>query len=226
VSFCFLDGSYGQKGDALKLPNLLLDEAENDAYIYFDRYVRPLPKRPDGSINRLAKGYHNNDVDAFRHAYVSGIFTYEYGERVANWLGWMNEFTNLGQPPSELNMDIWNNAVGRELAKKYLNPSELAKAVKDALESGKLIISPKDERVYSGAINSKPSADHSVIVLKENHSGANEVFFDLIKSATMTRAEFITAIDNGKYPGYATSEKHGVRFPISKRDQTDKNNLG
>jgi hypothetical protein len=35
----------------------------------------------------LADGFHNNDVDASRHAYVSAIFAIEYGDRRADILG-------------------------------------------------------------------------------------------------------------------------------------------
>ena len=39
-----------------------------------------------------------NDVDALRHAYVSGVFTMEYSSLVARILGDMNEFRlNFGQ---------------------------------------------------------------------------------------------------------------------------------
>lgn len=67
-----------------------MSEAKYEAYTYFDRYIRRLPKRKDGRLNDLAPGFDDNDVDAFRHAYTSGVFTQEYSERVANLfgLGW------------------------------------------------------------------------------------------------------------------------------------------
>lgn len=55
----------------------------------------------------------NNDVDAFRHAYVSGRYTQEYGSRAADILGIINEFSSTLSPGSgvaeEQNMDVWNN---------------------------------------------------------------------------------------------------------------------
>lgn len=94
----------------------LKNEAESEGYIYFDVHIRPLPKKSDGSIDTMQPGFRDNDVDAFRHAYVSGIFTHEYGEKTATILGWMNEFFLSGSG-NDRNMDLWNNAVGRELAR-------------------------------------------------------------------------------------------------------------
>ena len=209
----------------MKWPTTLKDESEHEAYVYFDRNIRPLPKRSDGSINTMHAGFHDNDVDAFRHAYVSGIFTLEYSDKTALLLGWMNE---LAMPSStaDRNMDLWNNAVGRELAHKHKDKGALAEAVKDALIAGKLIIQLSDSRVFNGASNLRPDRDTSVIVLKESESGANEFFFDFNDSKTMTRAEFVTAITAGQYPGYTTRTINGVEFPASKRDGSGKNNLG
>ncbi len=52
----------------MKTPSALRDEAEAEAYQYFDENIRELPKNPDGTINTSAPGFHDNDVDAFRHA--------------------------------------------------------------------------------------------------------------------------------------------------------------
>ena len=51
-------------------PDILKEYARDEAYAYFDEKIRRLPKKPDGKVNPSAKGLHNNDVDAFRHAYV------------------------------------------------------------------------------------------------------------------------------------------------------------
>ncbi len=62
-------------------PSNLRDEAKIEGYLYFDKYIRKLPKNPDGSINEFSPRFADNDVDAFRHAYVSGVFTQEYVKR-------------------------------------------------------------------------------------------------------------------------------------------------
>ena len=99
-------------------PLNLRDEAKMEGYLYFDQHIRGLPKNPDGSINEFAHGFADNDVDAFRHAYVSGVFTQEYGEKTANILGWLNELSSIGSPAGGSNMDLWNNCVGRKLGSK------------------------------------------------------------------------------------------------------------
>jgi hypothetical protein len=209
----------------LKWPLALMKEAEMDGYVYFDINIRPLPKKVDGSIDTAMPGFHDNDVDAFRHAYVSGIFVLEYGQRAALLLGWMNEFV-FPSPIPDRNMDLWNNAVGRALAKNNKTKESLASAIKDALQSGELITSPNDERSYQGVLLPRPDGLKSVVVLKTCKSGSNEVFFDLQTSKVMSRSEFVTAINNGQYPGYEIRKMNGINIPVSKRDDLDANNLG
>lgn len=43
-------------------PNELFREAEMEAYQFFDKHIRSLPKNADGSINKLASGFADNDV--------------------------------------------------------------------------------------------------------------------------------------------------------------------
>lgn len=92
-----------------------MSEATKEAYIYFDTKIRPLPKDENGQIDATASGLVDNDVDAFRHAYVSGVFTQEYNEQTANILGWLNEGTSILSPFGSTNMDLSNNSVGRKL---------------------------------------------------------------------------------------------------------------
>jgi hypothetical protein len=202
-----------------------MKEAEMDGYVYFDINIRPLPKKVDGSIDTAKPGFHDNDVDAFRHAYVSGIFVLEYGQRAALFLGWMNEFVFPSSIPDR-NMDLWNNSVGRALAKNNKTKESLASAVIDALQSGELITSPNDERSYQCVLIPRPDGLKSVVVLNTSKSGSNEVFFDLQTSKVMSRSEFVTAINNGQYPGYEIRTINGINTPVSKRDDLDTNNLG
>lgn len=209
----------------MKWPLTLLKKSELEGYLYFDEHIRPLPKKPDGTIDTFKPGFQDNDIDAFRHAYVSGIFALEYGEKVALVLGWMNEFVFPSMIPDR-NMDLWNNAIGRSLAKKQRTKGSLAAAVKDALSKGKLITTPNDARVYQGASVPRPNGYNSVVVLKQSETGANETFFDLETSKKMTRTEFVKAIADGQYPGYEIRAIDGVKVPVSKRDDSDTNNLG
>ena len=49
--------------------------AEDEIYAFINKHLKPLPKNNDGTINKNARGFQHNDVDALRHAYVSGIYT-------------------------------------------------------------------------------------------------------------------------------------------------------
>lgn len=62
----------------IKNPFTLRDEGRDESYVYFDKNIRSLPKNNDGTINLRSSLLHDNDVDAFRHAYTSGIFVQEY----------------------------------------------------------------------------------------------------------------------------------------------------
>jgi len=71
----------------MRWPPTLKTEAQTEAYIYFHANVHPLDLSPDGSIDELATNLVNNDVDAFRHAYASGVFTMEFNEKAAKIFG-------------------------------------------------------------------------------------------------------------------------------------------
>lgn len=208
----------------MRYPRELSKESEQESYEYFDKYVRPLPKKSDGTLDLERIDLQHNDIDAFRHAYVSGVFTYEYGKAAAQLAGWLNEVFNPQSQPGDENMDFWNNAVGRKLANGRKTRDALAKAIKVALDNGEMIISPSDWRLYEGAERQRPST--SVIVLEEGISGANESFFDLSKSIPMTRAEFIAEIEAGQYENYQVKHIGGEQYPVSRRDASKNNNLG
>ena len=207
-------------------PPNLRNEAEMEAYKYFDCSIRALPKNPDGSINTLAPGFFDNDVDAFRHAYVSGIFTREFGEYIANLFGVMNEWSSTASPVGGTNMDLWNNAVGRKLGIKAKNNQELLELVKKALNDGELITDLADSRKYFGVAPAIPSGKFTVVVLKKDGRGVNEFFYDVVTSKVMNRLEFVSEIRAGRYPGYGVKHIKGSDYPFAKRDKDPANNLG
>lgn len=117
----------------MKLPHVLKNEAETEGYEYFDKNIRALPKNTAGKIDPSQSGFQDNDVDAFRHAYVSGVFTQEYSESTADTFGRLNEwspfdvYSNSTHPGSK-NMDLWNNAIGRKYGAKTKDRKDLLKA--------------------------------------------------------------------------------------------------
>lgn len=213
-----------QRKSSMISPNTLVKVLEIDSYIYFDRYVRKIPKNQDGSLNLTGLLTQSNDIDAFRHAYVSGVFAQEYGEAAAKLAGWLNEIFSTQSQPGDENMDYWNNAVGRKLAKLHQSKEDLAKAIKSSMEGGEMILSPKDPRKYEGAEQKLQKG--YVVVLDETKTGANEIFFDTVISQTLTKAEFVAAIDRGEYPQYTTRSVGTDRIPVSKKDSISENNLG
>lgn len=207
----------------------LKDEALMYLYQRLDKDLRPMPKKPDGSIDPYGLGLEDNDVDALRHAFISGVYTIEYNEGLAELLGRLNEFTTFdSQSTSALseNMDLWNNAVGRSYGKKTKTWNDLYLKLMKALKDNELIIDLKDTRNYKGEKSIKRMPKSFVIKIKENKTGANTEFLDVRKKVVMTKTDFIKAIRKGNYPGYAIRKHHSGEFPYSTRDKFSFNNLG
>ena len=59
---------------------------------------------------------HNNEADAFKHAYMSWFLSYWKDDLTSKQLGDMHEDETPNAPAYERNMDLWNNAIGREIA--------------------------------------------------------------------------------------------------------------
>ena len=215
-------------GNILKIYHLK-DEALLDLYTRLDKDLRPMPKKPDGSIDPYGLGLEDNDVDALRHAYISGVYTIEYNEGTAELLGRLNELTTFdSQSTSGLseNMDLWNNAVGRYYGKKARTLDDLYLKLIQALKVKELIIDLKDPRKYKGDKRIKRMPKNFVIKIKESKTGANTEFLDVRKKVVMSKSDFIDAIKNGKYPGYAVRKHQSGEFPYSTRDRFSFNNLG
>ena len=210
-------------------PSKLRNEARDEGYRYFDKHIRNLPKNSNGSFNELAYGYHNNDVDAFRHAYVSGVFTQEFNERAADMFGRLNEIFPTSSSTSDLkeeNMDLFNNAVGRKYGLKARSREQLLEMILAALKNKALILDLDDERKYEGGSAIKPSKDHPIVVIDRNKSCRNILFFDTIAQKNFSNDQFVAAIQNGNYPMYLVRNIDGDLTPVSKRDDLTENNLG
>lgn len=215
-------------GNILKIYHLK-DEALMDLYNRLDKDLRPMPKKPDGSIDPYGLGLEDNDVDALRHAYISSVYTIEYNEDTAELLGRLNELTTFdSQSTSGLseNMDLWNNAVGRFYGKKVKTWDDLYLKLMQALKVKELIIDLKDSRKFKGDKSIKRMPKKFVIKIKESKTGANTEFLDVRKKVVMSKTNFIDAIRKGNYPGYAVRKHHLGEFPYSTRDKFSFNNLG
>lgn len=208
----------------------LKNEVQAELYQWFDKEVRQLTKNSNGVIDPYANGLADNDVDAMRHAYVSGVYTLEYGTQTAEILGRLNELKDFDSSSTTSegseNMDLWNNAVGRRIAKRIKTRRELFEALLKIMKKGGLIVQPLDSRKYKGEKKIKQIPKSFVIKIKEEKTGANIEFLDIHKKVVMTKEDFIMAIKEGKYPGYGVRKHESGEIPYSIRDRFRFNNLG
>lgn len=162
---------------------------------------------------------------------MSGVFTQEYGDTVANILGLMNELDPVGAAsnsasPRSRNMDLWNNRVGRKYGKKTRGRKALLKLIHQALKRDELIVDLKDSRVYAGVTAPPKRMAKPIVALTKSESGRNETYYDLLKKTVMTREELVALILSGSYPGYSVKLIRGLETPVSKRDGKRINNIG
>ena len=205
----------------------LREKAKKEAYTFFDKYIRKLPKTKNGDFDEENLVFHNSEVDAFRHAYTSGVYLLEFNELIADKLGQANEFFNLKNLEEDKNMDLWNNAVGRKYAKKVKNRYDLAKLLYKALKNGELIVNPKDSRKYQEQdLSYSINLNKHVVAIQKSKTGRNEIFLDLTKKSLLTREQFIADIQQGVYLGYKIVNRNNLLIPMSKQDQEIENNLG
>ncbi len=204
---------------------------ENESYEFADRFIRKLPRKNDGSFDLSSGEFYDNDIDAIRHAYTAGIFTQEYGEKVTEILGDMNELVPFGgnsssNSPNSKNMDLWNNRIGRKLGLKTSGKLKLFKLILKALKNGEFIIDPESDPRINEVSSIKINLKNKVFVVKESKKGKNLSYFDFEKSVILSRSEFISEIQSGKYPFYEIRIVKGDETPVSKKDKNIPNNLG
>ena len=209
----------------------LMEEARKEAYLYFDAHIRKLPRGKNGQIKMFGPALDDNDVDAFRHAYVSGVFTQVHGEKVANWLGLVNEYDPVGAysgsiSPRSRNMDLWNNKVGRKYGKKTGGRKTLIKLIHKALKNGELIIDIKDSREFTGPTTPPKNLTKPIVSISKSETGRNQTFYDIQKKVEFNREELVTQIQSGAYSGYTVKVIRGIKTPVSKRDGKITNNIG
>jgi hypothetical protein len=210
----------------------LKDEALDEAYVYFDKKIRSLPKDENVRVDRFAHGLVDNDVDAFRHAYVSAVFAKELGVGEAKFYGFLQEIlggngSSTNNSDAAKNMDYWNNDVGRKYGKDFSKTrADLLKLIHDALKNDELIIDLNDFRKYGKDMSYVLDPQKPVIVLNENKTGRNELFCDLLSGNIFDRETFVNEIENGKYSGYTVASIDGMATPMSKPDGVTANNLG
>ena len=106
----------------------------------------------------------NNEADAFKHTFMQAVLSMRYNETFSHILGDKHEIDGRrrGQDPGEENMDLWNNEIGRNIAKEIKNKIKgkerlyskeqiedmIAEQVMTRMKKGELITHPSDPRKY------------------------------------------------------------------------------
>lgn len=113
---------------------------------------------------------HNNEADAFKHAYMQAVMYYHAnkwaGQKAGNYAAkTIGDYHEREVKPAEIgedNMDYWNNEVGREVAQSVLKKlgttadklsdeaieNFFAKEIVDRIKKGDLITRPSDPRKF------------------------------------------------------------------------------
>lgn len=106
----------------------------------------------------------NDEIDAFRHCFSQALLTLKFSEGFAKNFGTVYEIQGDifdHQNRNERNMDQWNNAIGREIARevktitegKNYTPQEIedivAEKVYKHMKNGDLITNPSDKRKFN-----------------------------------------------------------------------------
>ena len=118
---------------------------KREAYAAYESVSgKKLEKDENGNFKNVT----GNEVDAFRHAYVSAAVTRDFGRCIAYAGGEVNEikgdiFDDQGK--KHRNMDEWNNAEGRKIGLNTTTREEIKNAVWKALNDGVLIGNVDDD---------------------------------------------------------------------------------
>ena len=134
----------------------------------------------------------NDSTDSFRHSWGSGYLSLKYNDLLSNVATSAYEFLEPSQPKKEKEMDLWNNRVGREIAKnindeypdieKNINWSSiedlLAKKTVEKMDNNELITSTNDARLSDGKKTLEGYVEYNKpISLKERLQKAREEQF-------------------------------------------------
>ena len=206
-------------------PMRLRNEARFQCYVYFDKNIRALPKNKNGEFIE-DNTFVDSDIDAFRHACVSGIFTMRFGNRPALIFGWLQEFFFPSGGPAGKAMDIWNNRKGRDAAKGLKSENSLFKKIDKMLQQDELATSPNDPRLFGAELEINPIPHTGRFIrLGAPASGTDLTYFELSTQTQYTRKQLVSFIQAGKVPEYCLRKLGKRWYPVAKPDASSENNL-
>ncbi|OYQ34518.1 hypothetical protein CHU95_10880 [Niveispirillum lacus] len=113
--------------------------------------------------DRLEEWYGNDGhTDAFRHAYWNALMTKRFGSDFAEKFATAHEAVP-GNPPGRMSMDLFNNAVGRQIAvnNPFASDEQLADLIKAAVHNGDMVVIGKDGKPACSA--SVSINDHGLV---------------------------------------------------------------
>ena len=143
----------------------------------------------------------NNEADAFKHAFMQAYLYLRFDKNVSKSLGNFHEWETPNAPEGERNMDLWNNAIGREVAyeinDKYGDDIKyygmdwaqdlVAKKIMEKMSSGEMITSPKDKRKFSN-MELERLTDKEKVFYKNEVNSFDTKLRDLYQSSFFSQA--------------------------------------
>ena len=97
-------------------------------------------------------------ADAMRHLMYQADLTRRFNPTAANVISRLNELTSPGQSKAEYEMDLYNDALGREIGERAGSEEDVVKLAREYVEKNKAKILPKEERTgyaKGGAVKRK-----------------------------------------------------------------------
>lgn len=147
---------------------------------------------------KIGTGEHatwNNEADAFKHAYMQAWLALNWNKTVSAGIGYFHELENRETVHGELNMDLWNNAIGREigegikkvwgkglykLSDEYVEDM-IAQRVVTKMQQGELITNPSDPRRFENMKYERIKPDDKVFYKGEYDSLDEELQKNFLK---------------------------------------------
>lgn len=209
-----MEENYEDKSLRTKAIKSFEDFQNQEAKRFFDlteKYQQKFNlKMKPGSIG------HNDETDAFRHSMMMAFYTMKYGDFAAHKIGDYHEDEGeaRGQDPREKNMDLWNNAIGRQTAKeikkemkgkeKFFTDEQMldiiAVSLRDKIKNKELITDINDKRDFeTSPLNGRIFTRENIHNMTPEEYRTNEKLIDneLKNQRVMSDAEAQKAVASG-----------------------------
>lgn len=176
----------------------------------------------------------NNEADAFKHTYMQAQLALWGGKHISKLLGDYHEYQGnkyMGQSKGEENMDQWNNAQGREIAKEIILEygigstipfqgdkinNIIAEKVMQRMKAGKLITNPSDRRDYKKLKQSGSTGFAAQLEYDANHIFTPEEIGNLSpEKFNQYENQIMTQLQEGKINNQNDNNFSGYKNPFS-----------